>query len=161
MGTFSDNRDVEQSLPRIASCSSGAWECPQQSKRIKQQSRKPEIQKTGSLNILTNIFERKSPLTMSKVRTVKYIIAHPGDETLTSRENSVSSDMKVALSCPTLYNPMDNTAHGILQARILELVAFPFSRGSSQPRDRTHIPLIAGGFCTSWATEEAQEYASG
>ena len=73
---------------------------------------------------------------MSKVRrTVKYIIVHPGDETLTSRENSVSSDRKVALSCPTLYNPMDNTAHGILQARILELIAFPFSRGSSQPRD--------------------------
>ena len=43
--------------------------------------------------------------------------------------------VKVAQSCPTLYNPMDYTVHGILQARILEWVAFPFSRGSSQPRD--------------------------
>ena len=39
--------------------------------------------------------------------------------------------MKVAQSCPTLCNPMDYTVYGILQARILEWVAFPFSRGSS------------------------------
>ena len=47
--------------------------------------------------------------------------------------------------------------HGlyILQARILEWVAFPFSRGSSQPRDRTQISCIAVGFFTSWATREA------
>ena len=38
-------------------------------------------------------------------------------------------------SCLTLCEPMDYTIHGILQARILEWVAFPFSRGSSQPRD--------------------------
>ena len=61
--------------------------------------------------------------------------------------------MKVAQSCPTLCDPMDYTVHGILQARILEwVVAFPFSRGSSQPRDRTQVSLIAGGFFTSWAT---------
>ena len=42
--------------------------------------------------------------------------------------------MKVAQSCPTLCDPMDYTVHGILQARILEWVAVPFSRGSSQPR---------------------------
>ena len=46
--------------------------------------------------------------------------------------------------------------HGLLQARILEWVAFPFSRGSSQPRDRTQVSHIAGGFFTSWATREAQ-----
>ena len=40
--------------------------------------------------------------------------------------------LKVAQSCPTLCDPMDYTVHGILQARILEWVAFPFSRGSSQ-----------------------------
>ena len=39
--------------------------------------------------------------------------------------------MRVAQSCPTLSDPMDYTVHGILQARILEWVAFPFSRGSS------------------------------
>ena len=45
--------------------------------------------------------------------------------------------------------------HGILQARRLEWVAFPFSRGSSQPRDRTQVSCSAGGFFTSWATGEA------
>ena len=43
--------------------------------------------------------------------------------------------VKVAWSRPTLCNPMDYTVHGILQARILEWVAFPFSRGSPQPGD--------------------------
>ena len=47
---------------------------------------------------------------------------------------------------------MDYTAHGILQARILEWVVFPFSRGSSQPRDGTQVSHIAGEFFTSWAT---------
>ena len=42
--------------------------------------------------------------------------------------------MKVFQSCPTHCDPMDCIIHGILQAGILELVAFPFSRGSSQPR---------------------------
>ena len=47
-----------------------------------------------------------------------------------------------SLSCPTLCDPMDYTVHGILQARILEWVAFPFSRGSSQPRDRTRFSAL-------------------
>ena len=53
-------------------------------------------------------------------------------------------------SCPALCNPMDCTVHGNLQARILEWVAFPFSRGSSQPRDdQIQVSCIAGGFFTS------------
>ena len=51
--------------------------------------------------------------------------------------------VKVAQSCPTLWDPMDYTVHGILPARILEWVAVPFSRGSFQPRDRTQVSLIA------------------
>ena len=43
--------------------------------------------------------------------------------------------VKVIQSCPILCNPMDYTVHGILQVRILEWIALPFSRGSSQPRD--------------------------
>ena len=43
--------------------------------------------------------------------------------------------MKVTHSCLTLCDPMDYTVHGILQARILEWVAFPFSRIPSQPRN--------------------------
>ena len=60
-----------------------------------------------------------------------------------------------SLSCLTLCNPLDYTVHGILQARILEWVAVPFSRGSSKCRDRTQVSRIAGGFFTSWATREA------
>ena len=43
--------------------------------------------------------------------------------------------VKVAQSRPTLCDPMDYTVHGILQARILEWVAFPFFNVTSQPRD--------------------------
>ena len=57
--------------------------------------------------------------------------------------------VKVAQSCPTLCDPMDYTAHGILRARILAWVAVPFSRGSSQPRDGTQVSRIAGRFFTS------------
>ena len=57
--------------------------------------------------------------------------------------------LKVTQLCPTLSDPMDYTVHGILQARILEWVAFPFSRGSSQLRDQTQVSLITSGFFTS------------
>ena len=50
---------------------------------------------------------------------------------------------------------MDYTVHGILQARILEWAAIPFSRESSQLRDQTQVFYTAGGFFTSWATREA------
>ena len=46
-------------------------------------------------------------------------------------------------------NPPGSSVHGILQARILEWVALPFSTGSSQPRDQTQVSRIAGGFFTS------------
>ena len=52
-------------------------------------------------------------------------------------------------SCPTLCDPMDFKIHGILQARILECVPFPFSRGLSQPRDQTQVSLISGRLFTS------------
>ena len=54
--------------------------------------------------------------------------------------------MKVVQSCPAFCDPVDYIVHGILQARILEWVAFPFSMRSSQPRDQTQVSLIAGGF---------------
>ena len=58
-------------------------------------------------------------------------------------------------SYPPLYNPMDYTIHWILQARILEWVAIPFSRWSSQPRDQSQVSNIASRFFTSWAIREA------
>ena len=60
--------------------------------------------------------------------------------------------VKVAQLCPILCNPVDYRVHGILQARILQWVAFPFSRGSSPPRDWTQVSHIIGTFSTSWAT---------
>ena len=56
--------------------------------------------------------------------------------------------VKVTQSCLTRCDPMDYTVHGILQARILEWVAVPFSRVSSQPSDQTQVSRIAGGFFT-------------
>ena len=81
------------------------------------------------------------------------------DSTVSSRKPKVK--VKGAQSCPTLCDPIDYTVHGILQATILEWIAFPFSRGPSQHRDWTQVYLIAEGFFTSWATREAQEYWSG
>ena len=60
-------------------------------------------------------------------------------------------NFEVAQPCLTLCDPMDYTVHGILQTRILEWVAFPFSRGSSQLRGRTQSlasPALAGRFFT-------------
>ena len=51
-------------------------------------------------------------------------------------------EVKVTQLCPTLYNPMDYTVHGILQARILEWVAFPFSRISSNPGIEPRSPTL-------------------
>ena len=59
--------------------------------------------------------------------------------------------VKVTQSCQTLCDPMDYAVHGILQASILEWVAFPFFRWSSQPRDQTQVSCLAGGFFTNWA----------
>ena len=67
----------------------------------------------------------------------------------------MSEWVKIAQSCPTLCNPIDCAAHGILQARILEWVAYPFSSGSSQPRNQTRVSCIAGRFFTNWAMREA------
>ena len=50
----------------------------------------------------------------------------------------------VTQSCLTVRNPMDSTVQGILQARTLEWVALPFSRGSSQPRDWIQVSHICG-----------------
>ena len=57
--------------------------------------------------------------------------------------------VKLTQLCPTLCDPMDYTVHGILQARILKWVAFPFSRGSSQTWDQTQFSHISGRFFTS------------
>ena len=73
---------------------------------------------------------------------------------LCSNLSTVEVKVKVAQLCLTLCDPMDYIVYGILQARILEWVAFPFSTGSSRPRDGTQVSRIAAGFFTSRATRE-------
>ena len=67
---------------------------------------------------------------------------------------------KLLQSCPTLCDPMDRSPPGsslpeIPQARILEWVAIPSSRGSSEPRDCVMSPALGGSFLTTSATWEA------
>ena len=62
---------------------------------------------------------------------------------------SWESESEVPQLCPTLCDPMDcsipgSSVHGIFRARVLEWVAMPFSRVSSQPRDQTQVSCIAG-----------------
>ena len=68
----------------------------------------------------------------------------------------------VVQSCPTLWDPVDCSLPGssiqrILQARILEWVAIPHSRGSSWLQDQTWVSCTAGRFLTIWATKEAPQ----
>ena len=68
----------------------------------------------------------------------------------------------VTQSCPTLCDPTDcsppgSSVYGILQARILQWIAIPFSRGSSQSRDRTQVSCVAGRFFTVWATGKTRK----
>ena len=80
----------------------------------------------------------------------------------TGHESEQTLSVLFAQSCPTLCDPIDcsppgSSVHGTLQARILEWIAIPFSRGSSWPRDQTWVSCIADGFFTIWATRGAQE----
>ena len=66
-----------------------------------------------------------------------------------SISKKVKMESEVVQLCPTLCDPMDcslpgSSVHGIFQARVLEWVAFSFSRGYSQVRDRTLVSRIAG-----------------
>ena len=70
-----------------------------------------------------------------------------------SKSHSVVSD---SLQPRGLCSLPGSSVHGIFQARILEWVAVPFSKGSSQPRDQTQVSCTAGWFFTIWATREAQ-----
>ena len=84
----------------------------------------------------------------------KEIRAKDVDCRVISKKDIVEAELcLVTQSCPTLCNPMvcsppGSSVHWILQARILEWVAIPFSKRSSQPRDRTQVSCIAGRFFT-------------
>ena len=99
------------------------------------------------------------------------LCSNPAEPALWSRESfydrwivqlpwaSTALNPKVAKLCPTLCDPVDcsplgSSVLGMLQARVPEWVAIPFSRGSSQPKDQTWVSHTAGGFFISWAIRE-------
>ena len=103
----------------------------------------------GSLSLLQGIFPtQKSDQGLLHCRWILYQVSYQGSPKVPWSEVKWSESHSVA------SNPL--WPHGLLQARILEWVAFPFSRGSSQPRDWTQASRIAGRFFTSWAIREAQ-----
>ena len=86
-----------------------------------------------------------------------FVLVKPPNPLYNSPRKPISEKVKVIVSqlypIVRLYNPMDCgqpgfSVHGILQARILEWVSIPFSRGSSWPRDWKHISCITGRFST-------------
>ena len=86
------------------------------------------------------------------------------DSVVTALEYILPLCVLVTQLCPTLCNPMDcsppgSSVHGIFQARILEWVAMPLSRGSSLPRDWTQVSCIADRFFTIWAAQKARLFS--
>ena len=97
---------------------------------------------------------RSQDLDLETISMTWAITAYPGENPGTLHSNE-GWCRQVTQSCPTLCNPWTicrlpgSFVHGILQARILEWVFVPFSRGSFQPRDRTQASCIAGRFFLS------------
>ena len=90
-----------------------------------------------------------NPSSLSHKWLVKLFV--PTDVKSENVSCSVVSDSLQHMDC----SPPGSSVHGILQARILVLVAIPFSRGSSRPRDWTQVSCMVGRFFTIWATKEA------
>ena len=81
-----------------------------------------------------------------------YGVLFGGKKIHTHTHTHIYIKVNVAQSCLTLWDPMDYTVDGILQARILEWAACPFSSRSSQRSNWTGVSFIAGGFFISWPT---------
>ena len=118
--------------------------------------------KTHSQRTCKIVSQRTCDLcTAGRFFTVWARLSHQGSPS--QRTVSILLCLLVAQLYLTLCDPMDcsppgSSVHGILQARILECVAIPFTRGSSWPRDWTLVSCIAGRFFTIWATREAHIY---
>ena len=87
------------------------------------------------------------------------VLLYKFDSESTFQNYAILETETFAQSCPTLCDPMDcsppvSSVHGILQARILEWVAIPFSREAPRPKGQTWGALIAGRFFTTRATRE-------
>ena len=109
--------------------------------------------------LIVNYLLASIPFRNAIMRTREFLNSLISYFTHGSRYYSVK--VKVAQSCPTLCDPMDYTIHGILQARILEWVAIPFSRGSSWPRDQTQVSHNTGKFFTIWSFYGGSDFTHG
>ena len=102
----------------------------------------------------------ESPVPWWKISHDARKIPHATTKTQRSQRNTcvcvLGAQSRLTLCSSMDCSSPDSSVHGILQTRILEWVAIPFSRGSSQPRDQTPVFCIAGRFFTVWATREAQ-----
>ena len=104
--------------------------------------RKPKNTGVGGLSLLQHIFQTQElNWGLLHSRWILYQLSSQGSQ----KHQWVV--VLVAQSCPLLCDLMDcsqpgSCVHGILQARMLEWVAIPFSRGSSWPRDRTWVPSM-------------------
>ena len=110
------------------------------------------------MNLVLNE-SRESPLWVSTCDTFGYI-CHISKKHNTYFKTTLKVKVLGAQLWSTLCESMDcglpgSSVHEILQARILEWVAIPFSRGSSQLRDSTRVFCIVGRFSTIWAIREA------
>ena len=107
----------------------------------------------GTVTFLNRIYAlERQKKKLTKINTV-WITA----EKEISRVLEQEKESEVAQLCPTLCDPVDcnlpgSSVHGILQAKILEWIAISFSRGSSQPRDRTLVSCTARRRFNLWAT---------
>ena len=106
------------------------------------------------IQVLARIWDLDYPSETEEALTFTLKTGHRFINSKISSDARLESESQVVQSRPTPCDPMDFTVHGILQARILEWVAYPFSRGSSWPRNWTRVSCIAGGFFTSWAIRE-------
>jgi len=100
--------------------------------------------------MISLLWERATPVPPNLLFSGFWMSLNSGSEGLGPEQ--ASFPLSVSESCSvsqTLCDPMDYTLYGILQARVLEWIAFPFSKGSSQPRDQTQVSCIAGRFFTS------------
>ena len=90
---------------------------------------------------------RRRRTKKDKVSRRKKIIKTSAE--INEKETKEAMKVKLAQSCLTLCDSLVYIVHGIVQARILEWLAFLVSRESSQPRDQAQVSCIAGGFSTS------------
>ena len=107
----------------------------------------------------------RTPRTVWKGKKIWHQKMRPSSEGVKYATGGMKVEVLVTQSCLTLCKPVDynlpcSSLHGILQARILERVSIPFSRGSSWLRDWTQVSHIVGIFFTIWATREASNEKS-